>query len=175
MGEEQHHSHTAPKLWPHLDPTWVFACAFGSTSLCLGGLVCCICSWPLLPATFGVLTILMDLLILAVLAGQLRCLRWLIHFTFYWWLGGGIQGVIQVSHKYLEHVWKCLHVGVLDDLKSSGSCLKSSEIVWICLIQTFQIFGKILMDPVGSQTFRAILNPQNHCSLHRCHIRCLTN
>ena len=59
--------------------------------------------------------------------------------------GGGIQGVVQVSHKYLEQVWKCLHVGVLDDLKSSGFCLQTSEIVWKRLIQTFQIFGKILM------------------------------
>ena len=64
--------------------------------------------------------------------------------------GEGIRDVREVSHKHLNKVWKCLQTRYLDDLKSSESRLKTSAIVWKRLIQTFQIFGKILMrDAVG--------------------------
>ena len=58
---------------------------------------------------------------------------------------GGIRGIRQVSDKHLNEVCKRLQTGYLDDLKSSESRLKTSAIVWKRLIQTFQIFGKILM------------------------------
>ena len=59
--------------------------------------------------------------------------------------GEGIRDVTEVSHQLLNEVWKCLQTGYLDDLKTSESRLKTSAIVWKRLIQTFQIFGKILM------------------------------
>ena len=66
--------------------------------------------------------------------------------------GESIRDVTEVSHQLLNEVWKCLQTGYLDDLKTSESRLKTSAIVWKRLIQTFQIFGKILMHPQRGDT-----------------------